>query len=48
MALPIVMAAEKLPTDELARDPSLRLAATLAKPFPLAELLEAVKTILRA
>ena len=33
MALPVVMAARRLPIEELARNPALRLAATLSKPF---------------
>ena len=48
MALPIVMAAGRLPTHELARNPSLRLAATLSKPFVLDALLDTVKNVLRA
>jgi DNA-binding response OmpR family regulator len=37
-----------LPTEELARNPSLQLAAVLPKPFYISELLETVKAILRA
>jgi DNA-binding response OmpR family regulator len=48
MALPVVMAAARLPTDELARNPSLQLAATLVKPFSIGALLNTVKNILRA
>ena len=48
MALPVVMAAGRLPTDELARNPSLQLAATLVKPFTIDTLLDTVKNILRA
>jgi len=48
MALPVVMAAERLPTHELARNPSLQLAALLPKPFYISELLETVRTVLRA
>jgi len=48
MALPVVMAAERLPTHALARDPSLQLAALLPKPFYISELLETVSTVLRA
>ena len=47
MALPVVMAAGKLPTDELARNPSLRLAATLVKPFAIEALLDTVRNVLR-
>jgi DNA-binding response OmpR family regulator len=48
MALPVVMAAGRLPTHELARNPSLQLAATLSKPFALDALLDTVKSVLRA
>ena len=48
MGLPVIMAAERLPTDELARNPLLQLAATLPKPFYISQLLETVKTVLRA
>lgn len=48
MALPVVMAAARLPTDELARNPSLQLTATLVKPFSIGALLDTVKNILRA
>jgi DNA-binding response OmpR family regulator len=48
MALPIVMVAEKLPTDELIRDPSLQLAATMTKPFAVDLLLETVRVALCA
>ena len=48
MALPVVMAAGRLPTYELARDPSLQLAATLAKPFAVDALLDTVKNALHA
>ena len=47
MALPVVMAARRLPIEELAQDPSLRLAATLAKPFLAGALLVAVENVLR-
>jgi DNA-binding response OmpR family regulator len=46
MALPVVMAAGRLPTDELALNPSLRLAATLVKPFAVEALLDTVRTVL--
>jgi DNA-binding NtrC family response regulator len=46
MPVPMVMAAGKLPTDELARNPPLRAAATLAMPFPVESLLAAVRKIL--
>jgi len=47
MALPVVMAARRLPLEELARNPSLQLAATLSKPFPADTLLDTVKDLLR-
>ena len=47
MAVPVVMAAERLPTYELARNPSLQLAAMLPKPFYISQLLETVKAVLR-
>lgn len=48
MGLPVVMAAARMPTAELARTPSLQLAATLNKPFAVDTLLHTVKNILRA
>jgi DNA-binding response OmpR family regulator len=48
MAVPVVMAAGRLPTHELARNPSLQLAATLLKPFAVDALLDTVKNVLRA
>jgi DNA-binding response OmpR family regulator len=48
MTLPVVMAATRLPTDELARNQSLQFAATLVKPFAVDALLETVENILRA
>src|SRR5208283_5465696 len=48
MAVPVVLAAERLPTYELARNPSLQLAATLSKPFYISQLLDTVKNVLRA
>jgi len=48
MAVPVVLAAVRLPTHELARNPSLQLAATLLKPFAVDALLAAVKNVLRA
>ena len=48
MAVPVVMAAVRLPTQELARNPSLQLAAMLPKPFYISELLETVRAVLRA
>jgi len=48
MALPVVMAAGRLPMYELARNPALQLAATLSKPFVIDALLDTVRTVLRA
>jgi two-component system sensor histidine kinase and response regulator WspE len=46
MALPVVMAAGKLPTHELARNPALQLTATLSKSFPVDALLDTVRNAL--
>jgi DNA-binding response OmpR family regulator len=48
MAVPVVLAAVRLPTYELARNPSLQLAATLLKPFAVDTLLDTVKKVLCA
>ncbi len=48
LAVPVVLAAARLPVYELARNPALQLAATLAKPFAVEALLDTVKHILRA
>ena len=48
MAVPVVLAAGRLPTPELVRNPSLQLAATLLKPFAVDVLLNTVKEVLRA
>jgi DNA-binding response OmpR family regulator len=48
MDLPVVMATGRLPTDELARNPSLQLAAMLVKPFAVDALLDTVQNVLRA
>jgi len=48
MALPVVMTAVRLPTQDLAGDPSLHLAAVLPKPFYISQLLETVRAVLRA
>jgi DNA-binding response OmpR family regulator len=48
MAVPVVLTAIRLPAEELARNPSLQLAAVLPKPFYISELLETVKAVLRA
>ena len=47
MALPVVMAARRLPIEELAENPSLQLAATLTKPFLADALLDTVEDVLR-
>ena len=47
MALPVVMAARRLPTHELRRNPSLQLAAMLSKPFAVDTLLHTVNYVLR-
>ena len=47
MALPVVMAAGRMPTHELARNPSLQLAATLSKPFAVEALVDTVRNVLR-
>lgn len=48
MPLPIVLASGALPTEELAQHPWLQIAATLLKPFSPVQLLETVRTALRA
>jgi DNA-binding response OmpR family regulator len=48
MALPVVMATGRLPTCELARNPSLQPAVMLLKPFAVNELLDTVETVLCA
>ena len=47
MAVPVVMAAVRLPTLELVQNPPLQLAALLPKPFYLSELLQTVRAVLR-
>lgn len=46
MDLPVVLVAGVLPVEELAQNPSLQFAATLSKPFELADLLETVTHVL--
>lgn len=46
--MPVIMVTGTFPQDEFARYPWLQPAATLLKPYTLAELLGAVKKILRA
>ncbi len=48
MALPVVMAAGRLPTHELTRHRSLQIAAMLVKPFAVDALLDTVQNVLRA
>lgn len=48
MELPVVMAAGRLPTRALARNPSLQFSATLLKPLPVDALLDTVRIILYA
>jgi DNA-binding response OmpR family regulator len=48
MAVPVVMAAVRLPTLELVQKPPLQLAALLSKPFYISELLQTVRAVLRA
>jgi DNA-binding response OmpR family regulator len=47
MAVPVVMAAVRLPTLELVQNPPLQLAALLPKPFYISELLQTVRSVLR-
>jgi two-component system, OmpR family, alkaline phosphatase synthesis response regulator PhoP len=48
MALPVIMATGALPQEEFTRTPWLLPAATLLKPYTIAELLGTVKDVLRA
>lgn len=48
MMLPVVMAAGRLPTSALARNPSLQFSAMLLKPLPVDALLDTVRIILYA
>jgi DNA-binding response OmpR family regulator len=47
-ALPVIMAAARLPLHELAQNPSLQPVAVLPKPFYISQLLETVRVVLRA
>ena len=47
MDVPVIMVSGAVPTEELNRYPSLRLAATLSKPFSDSELLLTVRKVLR-
>jgi DNA-binding response OmpR family regulator len=46
MALPVILISGMIPSEELKRNPSLQLAATLSKPFSDDELLGKVKQAL--
>ncbi len=46
MALPVILATGRLPTEELVQNPSLHLAALLPKPFSPEELLGTVTNVL--
>jgi DNA-binding response OmpR family regulator len=48
MALPVIMATGRIPTEEFERYPWLQPAATLLKPYTVDELLGTVKEVLRA
>jgi two-component system, chemotaxis family, chemotaxis protein CheY len=48
MELPVILATGRLPTEELAQNPSLQLAALLPKPFSVEELLGTVTKVLPA
>ena len=48
MALPVIMATGSLPDEEFTRQPWLKPAATLQKPFTAEELLGTVQAVLRA
>ena len=47
MALPVIMTTGQLPTEEFTRYPWLQPAATLIKPYTIAELVGTVKKVLR-
>jgi DNA-binding response OmpR family regulator len=46
MDLAVVLASGSIPAEDIARNPSLQLAATLQKPFSLGELVETVEKVL--
>jgi len=46
--LPVIMATQTFPQDELDRHPWLKIDAALLKPYTFAELIRTVKTVLRA
>jgi len=48
MDLPVVLVSGAIPTEEISRNPSLHLAATLLKPFTIVELLDTVEKVLTA
>jgi len=47
VTLPVIMVSGTMPTEELARQPWLKLAACLPKPFALAELLATIEKVFR-
>jgi CheY-like chemotaxis protein len=48
MTLPVMLVSGNIPNEALNRNPSLKLAATLAKPFTIGDLLGTVKKVLTA
>ena len=46
MLLPVILMSGTMPTDELERNPGLRVEATLCKPFATAELLAIIRRVL--
>ena len=48
IALPVIMATGRLPSEEFARQPWLKPAATLLKPYTVDELLITVNIVLHA
>jgi DNA-binding response OmpR family regulator len=48
MDVPVLLASSAIPTEEINRNPSLRLAGTLLKPFTVGELLAVVRNVLGA
>lgn len=47
MILPVIMATGTVPTEAFTRQPGLKPAAMLLKPYPIAELVRTVKKVLR-
>jgi two-component system alkaline phosphatase synthesis response regulator PhoP len=48
MPMPVIMATGSVPEEEFAQNPGIQPAATLLKPYTIAELLETVKDVLHA